>query len=465
LRKKAILFGNSCSTGISSISQNRIFSSTGLYMERPKININKDLKLYAKNSIFVLLIFWTIILFQLTVIKNIWGIESLSRIFNLSMTLILTIYAFNAISTQGYNRNVWYFHIFPGLLIFFGLLINIVLNVIENPTVFGYFSYLIPWVAFLSIPALIKTNSMNSEVLWRYFYYFMLITNILGIFEYFFVFSGIINFKILEIPNGIFLNGWFSILHMLSNGTPHYRYYGCFGESGDLAMWLLPAISYSFFYKKILGLLVFLLGCYLTDSLGGFISLSILIMIFAFISLNKRIKNIIFSFIFITIILLALGLKFGTSLQSKFEEKGDSRIIRVDNFLNTMNNFSDIIINNPIGFHLYEKTESMKTNNFFYGSNFTLGNMLQIGGISAFLGYTIYLILSISIALLSILRRKLSLEEKVVFSSLIVLLPFIFQRMTAWDSALYALLFAPSIIRILMKNNQINFNETTHPIF
>jgi hypothetical protein len=57
----------------------------------------------------------------------------------------------------------------------------------------------------------------------------------------------------------------------------------------------------------------------------------------------------------------------------------------------------------------------------------------------------------------------LSLEEKVVFCSLIVLFPFIFQREALWDSGIFAFLFAPSIIRFLQKGGNVSMIALIEP--
>lgn len=137
-----------------------------------------------------------------------------------------------------------------------------------------------------------------------------------------------------------------------------------------------------------------------------------------------------------------------------YEKKQLSATVRVDNVMNTIINLPSMIVNNPTGFELTEGTSSASKNPYYYGSNFTPGHILQMGGISAFLGYSVILLVSLVVAFLRIIRKNLSLEEKVVFTSLIVFFPFIFQRTSIWDTAIFAFLFAPSIINFLQSRGQ-----------
>ena len=53
-----------------------------------------------------------------------------------------------------------------------------------------------------------------------------------------------------------------------------------------------------------------------------------------------------------------------------------------------------------------------------------------------------------------IFSKNLQLEEQVVFMTLLCLLPFIVQRTTIFENALYGFLFAPAVISRLLKSKQ-----------
>jgi hypothetical protein len=81
---------------------------------------------------------------------------------------------------------------------------------------------------------------------------------------------------------------------------------------------------------------------------------------------------------------------------------------------------------------------------------------LQNGGLLAFIGYLIILYTSIKTAL-KIFKKYIymTVEYKVVALSLIVFIPFLVQRTTIWETAWFALLYAPIIIDNLKKNSYI----------
>jgi len=419
-------------------------------------------KASTKNSRFVLAMFWITILFQVTQLKYIWAIEGLSRFFNLVMLLVMILYATHSTISQHLNKNVWYFYVLPGLFVFSGLFLNFALNSISNFNVMNYFGMLLPWAVYLAMPALIKKNACDSDILWRYFYYFMLAAVSFGFLDYFLVFSGASSLLMISTPNGEFLAGWFSLLHLLEDGSPYNRFYACFPEPGTLAMFLLPAIAYAYYNNKYIGLIICMVGLYLSESLGGIIGIAMIISLVSFIATNKRrIPLVIPAFVLIIVSsVIMIGLMDEITLM--YEKKDQSAIVREDSFKKTIINLPSMLVNNPIGFELAEGTSSGSKGENYYGSNFAPGNALQMGGISAFLGYLVVLLVSLVAACLSIIRKTLSLEEKVVFCSLIVLFPFIVQRSTVWDSAIFAFLFAPSIIRFLQSlgNARILSNQS-----
>jgi hypothetical protein len=66
------------------------------------------------------------------------------------------------------------------------------------------------------------------------------------------------------------------------------------------------------------------------------------------------------------------------------------------------------------------------------------------------------LVVTVGIALTRVFFYTLKTEEKIIFSSLIVLFPFVIQRPVVWDSALFAFLFAPAIIQALLTIKKVS---------
>lgn len=401
------------------------------------------------NSRFVLALFWFTILFQITGLKYIWSLESISRFVNLFVLVLLVLYAIKVISSAYYSKNMWYFYLIPGMLIFGGMILNISLNSLTNFKLITYFGLTLPWITYLIMPALVRKELINTKSLWKCFYYFMLWINIFGLLEYVLVHSGVESLRLLHTPFGEFLGGFFSLFFLYGDGTAGYRYYSCFMEPGTLAMFLLPAITYAFFNKKYIGLVIFLIAFFLTYSLGGTISLLMLIVIISFLLFNRKKKYLIFAFVVAIIISGLLWINFGNSVIEKYEGKNLSAKVREINITKAFTNFPIIALKNPIGLKLAENTKSFEKNKYYIGSNFSPGFYLQFGGVIALAGYIVCLFVSITISFRSLSRDDLSLEEKVVFSSLLVLVPFIVQRSTIWECSLFAFLFAPYIIRVI----------------
>ena len=402
----------------------------------------------ARNSWFVLAMFWIALLFQDTGLKFIWGLETEARIVNLVSLSLMSVYATHALMFRKFDRKVWYFYLLPGLLVFAGMLLNITWNTMLDMSILSYYGLVLPWAAYLMIPALLKTGRIDGEMLWRLFYYFMVAAVALGLSDYVFVLTGTSNLHPISTPNGIFLAGRFSLLHMLQDGTAHTRFYGWFIEPGTLAMFLLPALAYAALHKRYVGIVIMLVGLYFTQSLGGIIGLMMLVVVLAFVIFNKR-RFIIPAALFSVAVAAVLWVNVGDYLVKEYEERGNSRTIREDNLKNTVTYLPAMIMNNPLGFRL-AKDLSAKDREFDFGTNFTVGNALQFGGLSAFLGYVVCLLVSFACSVLVLFAaRNLSVHEKVVFGSIIVLLPFVVQRTVVWDTAMFAFLFAPSVIDVL----------------
>ena len=413
----------------------------------------KNITTVERNAWFVFGLFWIVVVFQLTALKNIWSIETLGRVVNFSVLLLLSAYVLWSIGFSSFNRKLWIYYILPGALVYAGLFINIGRNVVSNIELMACFGFVIPWAIYLAMPGLMKRKVVNYQLLWRYFYYFMLISVVCGLLEYVVFFKyELLSFKVLETKYGVFLGCWFSLYHMLGDGTPHYRFYGNFIEPGTLAMWLLPVMAYAFLSKKYVGLAVLGVGLFLTNSLGGFIGLFMYTVLMIFVKLNYKKSHKYFAIGLAIISFSIMWFFLSNSFASEYENKAASRTERVDNVFNTFSKLGTLVKTSPFGINLAVSTEDNMKNEMYVGSNFMPVVYYQNGGILAFTGYLLLLFFSLSIAFKLIQDSShLLLEEKVVFMSIICLFPFIVQRTTIYESAMYALLFSPVIIERLLK--------------
>lgn len=400
-----------------------------------------------KNSNFVKILFLFSFLFQITTLKFIWGIENISRICNSIILIVLLFYSFSSL-TKRYPKLIWTRYLLPGILTFSGMFINIIINSLSNFKLLAQLGSLIPWLIFLLIPYFEKNNKINVILLWKYAYYIMVIFVALGLFDYYnlLILQNSGNFLIT--PYGSFIGGYFSMLHMLVEGLPHFRFYGVFNEAGSLAMMLLPFLAYSFLTKRYIGMIILLIGFFFTFSLGGYISL-LLLTFLIFIYKSKKVNILFMIFGLLILGLLTYNTFFNEFIQM-YEAKGESAQIREDNFLNSLLRFPEIMIKNPFGMPLNETTSQMQQNKLYVGSNFMPLNYLQTGGVFSFIGYILILFWSIKASLKIFLsKRDYKIEYVVVAISILTILPFLFQRTTIWESPVFAFLYAPIILNII----------------
>lgn len=401
------------------------------------------------NSTFVVVLYFSVLIFQLTSLKFLWGLETLSRLANITMLVWANVYCINSYIKNSYNSNVYTLYVLPGFLVYFGYFLNVTISSISDIGIVNQFGLTLPWVMYLTVPQLMKKGVLHSEELWHYFYYFMTIAMSLSFVEYALVFNGNLGLHEVMTDGGLYLAAWFTKFHGLSDGEIHYRFYSCFPEPGTLAMYLLPAIAYAFYYKKYFGLILFILALVLTDSLGGFAGFAMLVPLLMYTYLKQRKINPTMVFAVLFAFLTLFAIYFSQDFIDRYERKNRSATIREENTFNTFSNLPHLMFNYPMGFPLKSSTELAMDNRDYLGSNFTPGYALTLGGIGAFFGYFIVLFVSLGIAIKNFFRPNLSREGKVVFVSIIVLIPFIFQRAVIWDGVLFSFLFAPTLINCL----------------
>jgi hypothetical protein len=209
----------------------------------------------------------------------------------------------------------------------------------------------------------------------------------------------------------------------------------------------LPALAYAAWYKSPFGALIMLVGLYLTGSLGGYIGLAMLAIVLVYVRMSQR-QFTLPALIFSAVLAATIWLSFGDTTKDAYLRRGASHTVREDNLQRTVVNLPMLLLDFPLGFNL-TRDVSAEDRRYQLGTNFTVGNALQFGGIAAFVGYIGCVLVSLVCASRAIIARQLSARQKVVFCSLIVLFPFIAQRAVIWDSALFALLFAQDLIELL----------------
>ena len=401
----------------------------------------------SKNSFIIILILFGSFIFQITILRHIWGIENISRIFNFIILLSTSAYASYCLIKLKTTRRVWLAYIIPAWLIIIGTITNISINVLQNFSLLGQFGFALPWVLFLMMPRIVDKGLVNYQILWRYSYYLMLFIVITGLFDYYIIYYSGTSTRVLNTPYGVFLAGKFSILHMIEDGLPHFRFYASFAEPGSLGMMLLPFIFYSFLYKRYLGMFILGLGLYFSHSLGAYISLFFLVILYILFR-RKGKTNYVFLILSSTIIIIiAIGYVW-PAITEEYEKKGVSRITREESFKRGINALPDLFINHTFGMPLSGTTKEAEQNELYTGTNFIPLVYLQYGGIVSFIGFCIIVCFSIYDALWILSQKKvIDIEDYIVAVSLIAMIPFLFQRMTIWETPLFALLYFPSLLK------------------
>ncbi|MHA8104538.1 hypothetical protein PPZ62_09040 [Aquirufa nivalisilvae] len=387
--------------------------------------------------------------------KYIWSLLTISTFVNLSVLISLLLISFYVILVTSFSVTTWKLYLLPSIMIFGGMSANIIYYSLQNIKIITQLGNTLPWLYCLAIPYFIKKQAININQLWKWYYYFFVVINLLSLFEYYSIYMGNLNFQYLETPYGPYVVNKFSWLYMMPDGFPHFRYYACFYEPGTLAMFLLPAISYAIFYKKYIGLVIFLGAFYFTFSLGGMISLFLLALVIIYISFAKNSKFLIGS-VFITILMAIIGWwNLKDQFITEYEEKGNSSEVREKSFVKTIENIPVMLVKYPFGIEQAENTNELEKKDNYIPANFIVGYYINTGGFLALLGYLVVTLMTLMISIGAVMKGKLLKEEKVVFSSLIVLFPFIFQRSTIWESGLFALMYAPSLLLYMNKYKRI----------
>jgi hypothetical protein len=410
--------------------------------------MNQSITNRRGKFIAFLIIFVGIALFQLTEFKHIWGVTGISRFYNIFFILILGSYIILNMSVKRLSNNVWIYYMLPGLLVFIGYFINITINVFRDQSLATYYGSMVPWITYLAVPFLLKDNIINTKSLLRYYYYLTLLMTTFGLFDYFLYFNGFIDLQVLSYSHGMFLSGWFSILHMLEDGSGYVRFYASMGEPGNLAMILIPSIIYSILYKKYLGMVMLILGMYLTASLGGFISISIAIFLLS-ILLYRRNKFSIFIPILSSVLILLIVSINWEGVSNSFEKKENSRVEREENVMNGIKNLPSILTNNPLGIDFHIGKASDNTDKDYYGSNFMILNAIYKGGIFSGIGYMIIMIVFFLTAISYFYRKNVSREDIICSLSIIAILPFVVQRVALLETPMLILILSPFVIKSL----------------
>lgn len=393
---------------------------------------------------FMSILIVSTLIFQVSIIPDSLNIRAVSRVVN-----IITLFTFLGlcIGTMNHKKDlkILLFYIYPIVFILFGFAINLLRNL--DIELLRYSGIMLPWLAAFSIPFV---PSFNTEKAWNIFYIFMIFTTIISLIEYFAIFSGLLTPSIVVTNNGIFLKGVISIVYPVGfyADIPTNRFYGVFTEPGNAAMILIAALSYALVFSKRLATFVFILAIYLTESVGGFFALGLLMILFTGWKLNdlhysfpKKLLAVLFA-----ISLIFILLDRALPLYEKKEKE-----TRESNVTNFIDNFSDSLLINPFGFQFKgEALSNLQSDSNYYGSNFMPYVAFVQGGVLGFLGYSLFCLSNIIFSIKYYLSRH---NQNRLFACAFLALPpmltFIFQRSTILETSLFAFLFSAPLIEMI----------------
>ena len=409
--------------------------------------------------LFILIIFALGLLFWDMEFGHILGIELYIRYLKLFFLFTFIFFSLKTIQIKN-AKQVTYFYIIPILFYLFGATVNIFLSTLSDFSFIKYISDLIPMFLALGIPYIMYKldNKLFISSTWTIFNRVLFSCISISIIEYALALSGRINLKEINIRGTEYLSGFTSIFHQLSDGEIHLRFYGAFGEPGVAGMIMIPALVYSLVRGNYIFSTVYIVAIFLTKSLGSFISLAMLPLLFIILKSKRESLKISFLAIFLVLCTLYSGNIeefYSAQIDNRFQ--GDSGPERIDNIVKPIRNIDKLITRYPLGIKKEKDTLNLLENKLFFGNNFSLVKAFNEGGFLSFLGFFILLATTYSIVIFQLIFKKTKSNYDIIFIiSLILLFPYIFQRSTIIDYFLFGFLYSPYIIIFFNKNRLIN---------
>lgn len=217
-------------------------------------------------------------------------------------------------------------------------------------------------------------------------------------------------------------------------------------------MFLLPFIAYTFLHSKYFRLTLYLFALYLTDSLGGFIGLALLLPLLIYLRFRK---NLLTS-LAISMLTIFLIFNFSSSeLIHRYDQKEESATVREENAVGFLDKFPNLVVRYPFGLPLTETTKQAMNHELYLGTNNSVGVVYARGGIISFTGFFFVLCVSLWYAIASLYRAGISIDEQAAVASILCLFTFIIQRQTIWETPIFSLLYAPFVISFLRNETVI----------
>ena len=386
------------------------------------------------------------VVFQLTILPTTLGIKPVSMLVNAGLLVGFALSAALITTKRRVPPAVMFFYLMPLTVALLGYGINFARSL--TPASLGSASVFMPFLAAMSVPFL---KGYDASRLWTVYYRLMLVICIVSLIEYALVFTGRLPTTPLPTVYASFLKGIVTIFYDYGGGLPHYRFYGVFLEPGTATMLVLPALTYSLFTRRLLGIAVFLAVFVLTNSLGGYMALALTTGIACFAMSGRagqptavRAMMLVSA---IPVVIALLGLLF----VPEYSQKGASASIRENNVSSFVTGFLPSIVGRPFGFPMSGTTlTALSSADDYYGSNFMIYVAFVQGGVLGLAGYLVLF----ATACVATARRVFSTDPAdpvatSAFVSMPAMLLFSFQRMSVFDTVLFAFLYAAPLVAVL----------------
>ena len=234
--------------------------------------------------------------------------------------------------------------------------------------------------------------------------------------------------------------GWFTVFHALDPYTPHYRFYGPFGEAGDLAMWASILIFYNLLRKNYFALMILCLGAFFAASPSVLISLVIGAIVYTFKTRN------IYYFIMALTLIPALIFFFNSDLANFGQEilisKESSLQARYDSTFGFFSRLGSLITSYPLGIPAYATSAEARASGISFAANFTAITAFDRGGVICFVIYLILLGYGAFSSVIAIFNSNKGLLFNEISLYYLILMPFVVQRANVFEFGIFALLFS-----------------------
>ena len=375
-----------------------------------------------------------------TNLKLTLGMSSISFVFTsavIALPIFITVYSLRSAVLNPKDTCILLATVFIIIL----SITNMLLYFRGYTGVVQLFSFVFPWLVLVSVILNQKYIAQNQDKFWKWFNNFSIVLISLGLIEYIAcMFFGVIP-PYAETANGGFLVGKFTVFHAIDPYTPHFRFYGPFGEPGQLAMWTSALIFYNSIRRNYLAIMILCIASFAAFSPS--ILISFLIYFIIFLILNK--KNAIY-FLLILIFLPCLVLYFGNDALNFTKEiylnKESSLASRYESTFGFFRRFSYLVHTYPFGIPVFETSEEAFSSGISFASNFSPIGAYEHGGIIVFSLYLLLLGYGALISIVNILMFNKGYFECEIYIYFLILLPFLVQRASIFELGVFPLLFA-----------------------